>query len=172
MRLCGGEHAPGHTSEREMARRFCAYHDMSFMSFVTTPGNRKSCAVYASTGNGRRVDGGHGSFITCGAKVVATKAPTNAPTKSPTRYPTPYPTPSPTNVLAHKTCKHTQCTWNVNGKRETEITTTGTEKFHCEKMLNYRDVNGPNKGKYTSCRCVCDKSLSCVLRHHHRNGYK
>merc|ERR1719327_1429559 len=28
-----------------------------------------------------------------------------------TPYPTPFPTPSPTGILAHKTCKHTYCTY-------------------------------------------------------------
>merc|ERR1712100_108499 len=54
-----------------------------------------------------------------------------------TPYPTPFPTPSPTGILAHKTCKHTYCTYkngvtdiysmgNNNG-----LATPGNEKFHC-----------------------------------------
>merc|ERR1711918_235362 len=68
-----------------------------------------------------------------------------------TPYPTPFPTPSPTGILAHKTCKHTYCTYkngvtdiysmgNNNG-----LATPGNEKFHCEKFG-------------TGCKCVCDPS--------------
>merc|ERR1712230_233891 len=57
-----------------------------------------------------------------------------------TPYPPPFPTPSPTGILAHKTCKHTYCTYkngvtdiysmgNNNG-----LATPGNEKFHCEKF--------------------------------------
>merc|ERR1711865_1113495 len=41
----------------------------------------------------------------------------------------------------------------------TDIFSMGKEIFHCEKVG-------------TKCRCVCDRSLKCALRHHHESGYK
>merc|ERR1719230_989679 len=73
-----------------------------------------------------------------------------------TPYPTPYPTPAPTGILQHSTCARTMCMYS-NG--QTDIYSTGGEKFHCEKVGN-------------GCKCVCHSSLRCALRHHHTTGYK
>merc|ERR1711865_1195318 len=82
-----------------------------------------------------------------------------------TSYPTPFPTPSPTAILQHKTCKVTYCTYSPKNTIKghpgavTDIFSMGKEIFHCEKVG-------------TKCRCVCDRSLKCALRHHHESGYK
>jgi hypothetical protein len=81
---------------------------------------------------------------------------TLAPTSAPTPAPTLAPTAAPTSTLAHAPCRHTMCTYQ-NGK--TYVSTDNIDRWHCEKV---------GRG----CKCVCDYSLKCVIRHHHNSGYR
>jgi hypothetical protein len=95
-----------------------------------------------------------------------TNYPTSDPTPNPTTYPTAYPTPnptayptsSPTGILAHGPCKYTSCTYKT-GETFVKYSYLIPEKWHCEKAGS-------------GCKCVCDDSLTCALRHHHTSGYK
>merc|ERR1719331_3814782 len=91
-----------------------------------------------------------------------TAYPTAFPTAYPTAQPTAYPTSTPTGILSHGQCLNTICTYElINGVARTTVSykRSAGEKWHCEKSGN-------------SCKCVCDRSLNCALRHHHETGYK
>jgi hypothetical protein len=87
-----------------------------------------------------------------------TDSPTAYPTANPTAHPTAYPTSSPTGILAHGPCKFTSCTYK-SGETFVKYSVFVPEKWHCEKSGS-------------GCKCVCDDSLRCALRHHHTSGYK
>jgi hypothetical protein len=67
-------------------------------------------------------------------------------------------------------CKHTTCIWD--GRHTTIFTNLRDtnnknlvvpDHWHCEKFLI-----GTGLAK---CKCVCDASFQCVIRHHHHTGY-
>jgi hypothetical protein len=93
-----------------------------------------------------------------------TSYPTAYPTTGyPTSYPTAYPTSNPTGILAHQICPTVHCKY-VNHKTIVFIggLDDENEKWHCEKFNGYTN----------NCKCVCNSSLKCALRHHHYSGYK
>jgi hypothetical protein len=95
---------------------------------------------------------------TANPTAYPTSAPTYTPTAKPTANPTAYPTSSPTGILAHGPCKFTSCTYK-SGETFVKYSVFVPEKWHCEKSGS-------------GCKCVCDDSLRCALRHHHTSGYK
>jgi hypothetical protein len=62
-KLCAGEHGTGHTSQTDMALRFCVFHGYTSVENVDSTSQSGTCAVYHESGNGRRIDGGHGTKI-------------------------------------------------------------------------------------------------------------
>jgi hypothetical protein len=88
--------------------------------------------------------------------VCTTPGSTPNPTNYPTPNPTNYPTSAPTGILGHGTCALTWCKYESG---HTIVNSKNSENWHCEKVGS-------------GCKCVCDASLSCALRHHHTSGYK
>jgi len=94
-------------------------------------------------------------------KLVFTKqcnscgvVPTPRPTAYPTRYPTRFPTAAPTGVLSLATCKYTTCEYDSNSRKTTVFTNKKAREsnWHCEKTDS-------------GCKCVCDATLKCAIRH-------
>jgi hypothetical protein len=162
--LCGGEHGAGHTSQKEMASRYCKFNGFGMMlGFVATPMLRASCAVYHSSGSGRRMDGGHGtriSSITCAAAVMAPPA-TPAPTRSPTHNPTAFPTANPT---AYPTANPTAYPTNSPTEVPASSPTPSPTPHPCDDGSHGCDKNAGGicyKGRDNSWTCGCYNTHWC-----------